>query len=93
MENSSHCPRFANVAASWLLLGAGCQNVNTPAAISARVTKQYFSIWPVGTSPQEVGKRVAENFVVRPFGLRIEQQLPCGSHVMSIPKSVPGTVR
>ena len=55
-------------AASWLLLGAGCQNVNPPAAISARVTKQYFSIWPVGASPQEVGKRVAENFVVRPFG-------------------------
>src|SRR5712664_3734542 len=25
----------------------------------------YFSKWPVGTSPQEVGKRVAENFVAR----------------------------
>src|SRR6267143_589371 len=25
----------------------------------------YFSKWPAGTSPQEVGKRVAENFVAR----------------------------
>lgn len=27
----------------------------------------YFSKWPAGASPREVGKRVAENFVVRPF--------------------------
>jgi len=27
----------------------------------------YFSKWPAGTSPQEVGKRVAENFVARQF--------------------------
>src|SRR5882672_4562314 len=27
----------------------------------------YFSKWPAGTSPQEIGKRVAENFVARPF--------------------------
>lgn len=26
---------------------------------------KYFSQWPAGTSPQEVGKRVAENFVAR----------------------------
>ena len=26
-----------------------------------------FENWPAGTSPQEIGKRVAENFVVRPF--------------------------
>lgn len=33
-----------------------------------RVTAQdYFKNWPAGTSPQEVGKRVAENFVVRKF--------------------------
>src|SRR5712692_11893029 len=25
----------------------------------------YFSKWPAGTSPQEIGKRVAENFVAR----------------------------
>lgn len=36
---------------------------------SARVTAQsaYFSKWPAGASPQEVGKRVAENFVARQF--------------------------
>jgi unsaturated rhamnogalacturonyl hydrolase len=28
---------------------------------------QEFRDWPVGTSPQEVGRRVAENFVMRPF--------------------------
>lgn len=27
--------------------------------------QSYFSNWPAGTSPQEVGKRVAENFVAR----------------------------
>ena len=27
----------------------------------------YFSKWPAGTSPQEIGKRVAENFVARQF--------------------------
>src|SRR5215470_19286346 len=25
----------------------------------------YFSKWPAGTSPQEIGRRVAENFVAR----------------------------
>ncbi len=36
---------------------------------NARVLAQsaYFSKWPAGTSPQEVGKRVAENFVARQF--------------------------
>ena len=33
----------------------------------ARATAQsgYFDKWPAGTSPKEVGKRVAENFVAR----------------------------
>ena len=30
-----------------------------------RAQGNYFSKWPAGTSPQEVGKRVAENFVAR----------------------------
>src|SRR3979411_1176351 len=36
---------------------------------SGRVLAQsaYFSKWPAGTSPQEIGKRVAENFVARQF--------------------------
>ena len=28
---------------------------------------EVFANWPAGTSPQEIGKRVAENFVARPF--------------------------
>ena len=28
---------------------------------------KYFGKWPVGTSPQEVGKRIANNFVTRKF--------------------------
>jgi unsaturated rhamnogalacturonyl hydrolase len=34
---------------------------------NSRVTAQkaYFDKWPAGTSPQEVGKRVAENFLAR----------------------------
>jgi hypothetical protein len=34
---------------------------------NSRVTAQsaYFSKWPAGTSPQEIGKRVSENFVAR----------------------------
>ncbi|MBC8096590.1 MAG: glycoside hydrolase family 88 protein [Akkermansiaceae bacterium] len=39
-----------------LLLGTGCQTTQAP---------KVFSHWPAGTSPQEVGKRVAENFVAR----------------------------
>src|SRR5205807_6929504 len=27
--------------------------------------QSYFTKWPAGTSPQEVGKRIAENFVAR----------------------------
>jgi len=31
-------------------------------------SNQYFESWPSGTSPQEIGKRVAERFVVTPHG-------------------------
>ena len=44
---------------SVLLVICGCQShPGTPAA---------FTNWPAGTAPAEVGKRVAENFVARPF--------------------------
>lgn len=33
----------------------------------AAAERKEFRDWPPGTSPREVGKRVAENFVVRPF--------------------------
>jgi unsaturated rhamnogalacturonyl hydrolase len=33
----------------------------------ARAAPAEFTAWPAGTAPAEVGKRVAENFVARPF--------------------------
>jgi unsaturated rhamnogalacturonyl hydrolase len=42
--------------AGLMLATAGCQNVSQPPA---------FSNWPAGTSPQEVGTRVAQNFAAR----------------------------
>jgi rhamnogalacturonyl hydrolase YesR len=36
------------------------------AATAALAQRDYFSNWPAGTSPQEVGKRVAEHFVTSP---------------------------
>ena len=35
-------------------------------AVSSRAQDTYFTNWPAGTSPQEVGKRVAEHFVTSP---------------------------
>jgi len=39
----------------------------TGSAASLVAQQDYFSNWPAGTSPQEVGKRVAEHFVVTPY--------------------------
>jgi unsaturated rhamnogalacturonyl hydrolase len=33
-----------------------------------KVNEEYFSSWPNGTSPKEIGKRVAEHFVVTAHG-------------------------
>jgi rhamnogalacturonyl hydrolase YesR len=41
-----------------LIFSAGCKTASQP---------QVFRDWPAGASPAEVGKRVAENFVVRKF--------------------------
>src|SRR5260370_6822122 len=35
------------------------------------LAQSYFRNWPAGTSPQEIGKRVAENFLARK--LEVEQ--------------------
>jgi len=48
---------FASVA---LMCGTGC-STSTPDS------QAYFSDWPAGTDPAEVGKRVAENFLPRAF--------------------------
>jgi len=37
------------------------------AGAGATAERKEFRDWPSGTSPREIGKRVAENFVVRPF--------------------------
>ena len=50
------------VALAMLLLTAGSVNAQS-----------YFRNWPKGSSPQEVGKRVAENFAARK--LEVGQQL------------------
>ncbi len=47
-------PAFAAI----LIATAGCHTPTQPGC---------FSKWPAGTSPQEVGKRVAENFLARPL--------------------------
>lgn len=49
---------FTKIAAFGLLLPA--------AIIPAAAQQDYFSNWPAGDSPQEVGKRVAEHFVTSP---------------------------
>ena len=46
-----------------LLALAGLFLTNT----GCRTSPKVFSQWPAGTSPQEVGKRVAENFLTRPL--------------------------
>jgi len=45
----------------------GITAVETPPVLQPTVST-YFSAWPKGTSPEEVGKSVAENFVVRGHG-------------------------
>jgi rhamnogalacturonyl hydrolase YesR len=45
------------IALGTLLPGLGCHTT----------TQSYFGGWPAGESPQEVGKRVAQNFLARQF--------------------------
>ena len=47
---------FSLLVAGVTLLGA-----------SFAAERKEFQDWPAGTSPREVGKRVAENFAARPF--------------------------
>ena len=52
-------PKYLLSAAAVLaLLASGCQSIRQPAV---------FRSWPAGSSPQEVGKRVANNFDARQF--------------------------
>ena len=38
----------------------------TAVSVAAAQQQDYFSNWPEGVSPQEVGKRVAEHFITSP---------------------------
>jgi rhamnogalacturonyl hydrolase YesR len=38
-----------------------------PSAVSSAALAPYFGDWPAGASPLEVGKRVTENLLARPF--------------------------
>src|ERR1041385_4995286 len=53
-----------NINCLWILiiLLAGLSPIQNASAQS-----QYFSNWPAGSSPKEIGKRLAENFVRRDF--------------------------
>lgn len=54
---------------SWFLLSSlaiiitGCTTFSPQ-----KVNEEYFSSWPGGTSPKEIGKKVSERFVVTPHG-------------------------
>jgi len=67
--------RFASLIGVALLTG--------PGAWAAE--RKEFRDWPAGTSPAEVGRRVAENFVARPF------ERP--DRFVIYPRSAPGTAR
>lgn len=59
-SNGSITPFAAVVLA---LLWTGCSHVE-----QASKSTVYFRSWPAGSSPAEVGRRVAERYVASPFG-------------------------
>jgi hypothetical protein len=54
-----------NTRKALALLVAGAVALGAGAGVAAE--RKELRDWPAGTSPREVGKRVALNFVVRPF--------------------------
>ena len=65
------------------LLFSGCLVVG---AGSAAAQQDYFSNWPAGRSPQEVGKALAEHFITSPH------QAQPGHHSLLV-RSAHGTAR
>ncbi len=60
---------FATIVSSVAML-AGCSSApDTPAP--AADAKSYFSNWPKGTDPENVGRRIASNFVERGFDFQV----------------------
>lgn len=60
-------PRLRNSTHGLMAVQIAASQMETPAAGIPPATVAAFSNWPPGTSPREVGTRVAENFAARPF--------------------------
>ena len=57
--------RICSLYLSMFLIFMGCKNIR------ASVDCKAFENWPEGTSPQEISKRVAENFLARKFDFEV----------------------
>jgi len=57
MKRTNQSGAMLRLLMTMMLFGLGCGSVVAQS--------NYFGNWPAGTSPKEIGKRVAENFVAR----------------------------
>jgi rhamnogalacturonyl hydrolase YesR len=48
----------------------GCSTATRGQSSEPRAADAYFSNWPAGSSPRDIGKRLAENWLERPFGFQ-----------------------
>ena len=63
--------RFALAALALISASSlGCAGARGPAVAAAQASDRDASLrdWPAGASPREIGRRVAENYLARPFG-------------------------
>jgi unsaturated rhamnogalacturonyl hydrolase len=65
MKNYFNGKRLGKVRAVVAMAAVGI--ITFGFANPSRAQQNYFSNWPEGTSPEEIGKRVAENFAARKF--------------------------
>ena len=49
----------------WKIVAVGL--LSTAGITAAAAQHDYFSNWPSGDSPQEIGKKLAEKFVTTPY--------------------------
>ena len=62
-RNGGHVERSSMKS---VLRWAVCFFVTVPATFPLCAQQNYFTSWPAGRSPQEIGKRLAEHFLVMP---------------------------
>jgi unsaturated rhamnogalacturonyl hydrolase len=60
-------PRVKNSTHGLMAIQLASSQIEAASAHPKSAAAGDFSSWPAGASPQEIGKRVAENFVARPF--------------------------